>query len=245
MKKIFLISFCLFTCSVLAQEQYITANERYAEGEYAQAVELYQATLQNGASAEVYYNLGNAYFKLGELAQSILAYERALRLDPGFKDAAHNLQFAQSRIVDNIDDHSAFFLSKWMFSLRNMLSESTWTWLSISLFIICLIGLFFFFFYPHIVGRKVGFHIAWITLLLSISSIFFSASLHNRDTLRTEAIITQSIVHAKSSPDKSGTDLFVLHEGTKVNIESTLSGWVEIQVGDNIGWVHMDACERI
>ncbi len=229
----------------MAQDYYTQANELYAAGEYAQAIELYQAQLQEAPSAEAYYNIGNAYFKTGELAQSILAYERALRLNPSFKDAEHNLQFAQTRIIDNIDDHSAFFLSKWVISFRNALSESAWIWWSISLFILCLIGLFFFFFLSNIIGRKAGFHTAWVALLLSIMSLSFAASLHNRNTERKEAIITQSIVNAKSSPDKSGTDLFVLHEGTKVNIESILSGWVEIQVGNNIGWIHQDACERI
>ncbi len=217
----------------------------YANGEYAEAAAAYEAMLQEGKSAEVYYNLGNAYFKQGELAQSILAYERALRLDPRNEDAKHNLRFAQSRIVDDIADNSTFFLSQWTIALRNSLHITTWMWLSIALFILCLVGIICFAFLHSLAWRKAGFHTAWVALVLSIISLSFAGSLHSRDTAREEAIITQSIVNAKSSPDKSGTDLFVLHEGTKVHIRSTLSGWAEISVGNHVGWISQTALEHI
>ncbi len=246
MKKILLAIGCwLLAISSFAQDNYTTANALYAAGEYAEAAAMYESILEHEKSAEVYYNLGNAYFKQGELAQSILAYERALRLNPRHEDAKHNLQFAQSRIVDNIEDNTTFFLSQWTTALRNSLAETTWMWISISLFIVCLIGIIGFAFLHNTVWRKIGFHTAWVTLVFSIISLSFASGLHSRDTERADAIITQSIVNAKSSPDKSGTDLFVLHEGTKVHIRSTLSGWIEIEVGNHIGWVNQSTLERI
>ncbi len=250
MKKTLIILMC--SLAICAQAEissneggYTAANELYAAGEYTEAAAIYESILNEGKSAEVYYNLGNAYFKQGELAQSILAYERALRLNPRNKDAAHNLQFAQSRIVDDIADNTTFFLSQWTLALRNSLHQTTWMWLSILFFLLCLIGIICFAFLHTLALRKTGFHTAWITLVLAIITLSFAGSLHNRDTKREEAIITQSIVNAKSSPDKSGTDLFVLHEGTKVHIRSTLSGWAEIHVGNHIGWVNQNALERI
>ena len=124
----------IFLTTLFAQ-----ANTHYAEGNYAEAAKQYEQILTETPSAEVYYNLGNAYFKQGELAQAILSYERALRLEPSMKDAKHNLQFAQSRIVDNIEDVHAFFLSNWLKAMRNALSETTWMWLSIGLFILTLV----------------------------------------------------------------------------------------------------------
>ncbi len=252
MKKILTLIMLCVTLALQAQdatptpsEMYATANSYYADTEYAQAAELYEAILLQEQSAEVYYNLGNAYFKMGELAQSILAYERALRINPQMKDAQHNLQFAQSRIVDNMEDNTTFFLSQWTIALRNLLHQSTWMWLSIGFFVLCLVGAIGFAFLHSIGWRKASFHTAWIALLFTIVCGCFAGSLHSRDTKQEEAIITQSIVNAKSSPDKSGTDLFVLHEGTKVHIRSTLTGWVEISVGNHVGWISQTALERI
>ncbi len=246
MKKIIIaLGFGLLAISSWAQDNYTQANELYAAGEYAEAAAMYETILAEGKSAEVYYNLGNAYFKQGELAQSILAYERALRLEPRNKDAKHNLQFAQTRIVDNIEDNTAFFLAQWTTTLRNTLHQITWMTISMAVFLLCLMGIICFAFAHNVTIRKIGFHTAWIALLCAIISCSFAGSLHKRDTERKEAIITQSIVNAKSSPDKSGTDLFVLHEGTKVNIRSTLAGWAEINVGNHIGWVNQTALERI
>ena len=221
------------------------ANMQYAEGNYAEAAAQYEQILAEAPNADVYYNLGNAYFKQGELAQSILAYERALRLQPSNKDAKHNLQFAQSRIIDNIQDTHAFFLSNWAKAIRNALGLHTWIYLSILLFILTLVGFFIFAFSQTIWLRKTAFYTAFCALVISIVACANAGSLHQRDTQRAEAIITQGIVNAKSSPDRSGNDLFTLHEGTKVNISEVIGDWCCIQVGNNIGWMPLTYLERI
>lgn len=221
------------------------ANAQYAEGNYAQAAEQYEQIIAQQPSAEVYYNLGNAYFKQGELAQSILAYERALRLKPSMRDAKHNLQFAQSRIVDNIEDTQSFFLSKWLKVIRNALSQTTWIVLSVSLFVLMLIGFFLFAFSQTIWLRKAAFYISIIALMISIGAFVNAGSLHLRDTQRAEAIITQGVVNAKASPDRSGTELFTIHEGTKVEITEVIGDWCCIHVGNNVGWIQLAHLERI
>lgn len=240
---IFLIS--LISLTAYAQTTLEEANRLYADANYIDAAAAYEYMLQETPSAGLYYNLGNAYFRQDELAKAILNYERALRLKPYYDDARYNLRFAQSRIIDNIEDKDAFFISKWLTALRNLLSESAWAVISISLFLLAIVGAFVFAFSKAIPLRKTGFHIAWVALLLSVCSLCFSASLHHRDKVRSEAIIMQGIVNAKASPDKSGTDLFTLHEGTKVNIRSTLNDWAEITVGDNRGWIRLNTLERI
>lgn len=230
----------IFLTTLFAQ-----ANANYAEGNYAEAVEQYQEVLAEQPSAEVYYNLGNAYFKQGELSQSILAYERALRLKPTMKDAKHNLQFAQTRIVDNIEDTQSFFLSSWLKAVRNALHQQTWVMLSISLFVLALVGFFFFAFSRSIWLRKTAFYTSVVALLISICACANAGSLHKRDTQRAEAIITQGIVNAKASPDRSGTDLFTIHEGTKVRITDVIGDWCCIHVGNNIGWMQLAHLERI
>lgn len=230
----------IFLASLFAE-----ANAQYAEGNYAEAAESYRQVLEEQPSAEVYYNLGNACFKQGELSQSILAYERALRLRPLYKDAQYNLKFAQSRIVDNIEDTNSFFVSNWLKAVRNLLSEQTWMWLSVALFLLTLTGAMLFAFSRVVWLRKTAFYTAIVALVISIAACANAGSLHKRDTLRAEAVITQGIVNAKSSPDRSGTDLFTLHEGTKVTIKEQLGNWCNIHVGNNIGWIPLTTLERI
>ena len=221
------------------------ANAQYAEGNYAEAAAQYEQVIVEQPSAEAYYNLGNAYFKQGELAQAILAYERALRIEPSYKDAKHNLLFAQSRIVDNIEDTQSFFLSNWLKAIRNALNQQTWMILSIALFICMLIGFFLFAFSQTVWVRKTAFYTSLVALLISLVACINAGSLHHRDTERAEAIITQGIVNAKSSPDRSGTDLFTVHEGTKVEITETIGDWCCIHVGNYIGWMPLAHLERI
>ncbi len=257
MKKIVLVWQFLMVmgcCSLFAQDIFEQANNAYAEGRYADALELYQEVLYaelpedtrpaDSRLAPVYYNIGNAYFKQGELAQAILAYERALRLKPNYKDAQYNLRFAQSRITDNITEQD-FFLSSWARTVRNSLSEQTWRVLSIGLFILSLTGILLFLLHRTTWVRKTAFHTAWLALLFALVTGLNASSLHRRDANRSEAIITQGVVNAKSSPDRSGTDLFTLHEGTKVTIRETLGEWVNIRVGQYEGWIRLQNLERI
>ena len=234
----------LISVLTFAQSDFDLANAAYADGRYEEAAAGYEALLAEGPNATLYYNLGNACFKQGELAQAILNYERALRLQPNHKDAQYNLKFAQSRITDNIVDQD-FFLSAWTRAIRNSLRERTWLYLSIGLFIFGLVGILLFLLGREPWLRKTAFHCAWLALLFSLITGLNAYSLHQRDTLRNEAIITQGVVNAKSSPDRSGTDLFTVHEGTKVTIRETLGEWCNIRVGNNEGWIKQQNMERI
>ena len=235
-----------FICSsaLFAQDAFDAANAAYADGRYEEAAAMYQTLLDKQPDATLYYNLGNSRFKQGELAQAILNYERALRLKPNYKDAQYNLAFAQSRITDNIVEQD-FFLSSWARTVRNNLSERTWWSTSIGLFICALIALLLFLLGRELWLRKTAFHVAWIALLFSLIAGLNAGSLRQRNTLRNEAIITQGVVNVKSSPDRSGTDLFTIHEGTKVTIRETLGEWVNVSVGSNEGWMKAAHLERI
>ena len=240
----FLAAALLFSMVAFAQDAFDAANAAYAGGRYEEAAAMYQSLLDEQPDATLYYNLGNARFKQGELAQAILNYERALRLQPNNKDAQYNLAFAQSRITDNIVEQD-FFLSSWARTVRNCLSERTWWSTSIGLFICALIALLLFLLGRELWLRKTAFQVAWIALLFSLIAGLNAGSLHQRNTLRNEAIITQGVVNVKSSPDRSGTDLFTIHEGTKVTIRETLGEWVNVRVGSNEGWMKSAYLERI
>ena len=244
LKGLCLAATLFFHLNIFAQSEFDLANAAYADGRYEEAAAGYEALLAEGPNATLYYNLGNARFKQGELAQAILNYERALRMEPNHKDAQYNLKFAQSKITDNIVEQD-FFLSAWARTVRNSLREQTWLVLSISLFILGLIGILLFLLGREPWLRKTAFHVAWLALLFSLIAGLNATSLHQRDTLRNEAIITQGVVNAKSSPDRSGTDLFTVHEGTKVTIRETIGEWSNVRVGQNEGWIRTSCLERI
>lgn len=250
-----LIIFCLLLAvSASAQsptEHWILGNQAYTQGDYDAAAEHYTAILDAAettdmrAYAAVYYNLGNARFKQGELAQAILAYERSLRLDPTNKNAQYNLRFANTQVTDNIADTQIFFLRQWLLALRNSLPLQKWMWLSIVLFLLTLISVFVYAFAGSLSLRKTGFYTALVCLVISLSAFANAASLNHRDTRRAEAIITRGIVNAKASPDRTGTELFTLHEGTKVTIIETIGDYVNIHVGNYDGWIPSNTLERI
>ena len=240
-----LLLIILSTINFQLSTEFAAANEQYAAGNYAEAAQAYEAIIAEQPNSEAYYNLGNAYFKQDELAKAILAYERCLRLDPRNKDAKYNLAFAQSRIIDNVEDNQMFFIKNWLQAIRNTMRETSWMILGIITFLIVLIGALLFALSKEQWLRKTAFYTALIALFISVCACANAGSLHRRDSVREEAIITQGIVNVKASPDRSGTELFTLHEGTKVIIHETLGDWCNIHVGNNVGWMKLSALERI
>ena len=223
------------------------ADEAYTAGSYDTALEIYTSALDKGyESADLYYNVANCYFRKGELAASILNYERALKLDPSHDDAKHNLEFAESRTVDKIDSLGSVFLVDWWNAIANITSADAWAWIAISLFLVLLVSLSLYIFVRKMWVRKVGFSVAIVALFFTIISILCAYTRYEVETSKSEAIVFSQTVTIKSSPDSSGNDLFILHEGTKVNIKSTLGEWGEISTSDgNSGWMPASAIEVI
>ncbi len=242
---------CIFTLT--AEEttplssNFERANALYSEGEYMQAAHLYEQILnEEGISPELYYNLGNAYFKSNELGRAILNYERALQLDHKYSDAIYNLQLAEAKVIDNITQEQPFFVKRWFQVLTAALTSNQWLYLSWGLFIISLAGGLFFVFGTSKNLRKTSFSISLVLFILCVFSFSFSISRKNQLTNKKEAIVMPGIIPVKSSPDRNGTDLFELHEGTKVSVSNKLGDWCEIMIGDGrIGWIQTKQIEEI
>lgn len=248
--KIYGILVALLVCfNIQANENFelIKAEEAYAASDYDKALEIYKSVLDKGyESADLYYNVANCFYRKGELAPSILNYERALRIDPSHEDAKHNLSLAESKTVDNIDTLGRVFLVDWWNSFSNLTSADSWAFISIVLFIITLVSLSVYIFVRKIWVRKLGFSVAVIALFFTIISFCSAYTRYNVETSKNQAIVFSQTVTIKSSPDNSGNNLFILHEGTKVNIKSRLGEWVEIITSDgNTGWLPANAIEVI
>ncbi len=250
MKRIlvFITLILCFGLSMFAQlDSAKEANVLYARGNFVDAAKEYERIIKKeGVAPELYYNLGNAYYKSNEIGLSILNYERALRLSPTFDDARFNLELAQQKVVDNIIQTPTFFLGRWILNLIKVLSSNQWLYISMSVFIFTLIFVFMFLFGNSHQLRKISFYAGSILLIASVVGLVFSGIRKNQLINHDEAIVMTGVVSVKSSPDKSGTDLFQLHEGTKVTVKSTLGNWTEIKLGNgNVGWVEQSDIEQI
>ena len=223
------------------------ADSSYVNENYQQAITQYERLLQTGPSAELYYNLGNSYYRMDNITRAILNYERALLLSPGDADIRFNLQLARSKTVDKIVPQSDFFLTTWYRSAVNMLSVDGWAYVAIFCLVFAVVLLFVYLFSSPIWLRKIGFFGGLLLLLGFVLGNIFAW--HQKQTIdhRDGAIIIESAVTVKSTPAQNGTDLFILHEGTKVTVlDDTMDGWREVLVPDGKqGWVETSQIEAI
>lgn len=223
------------------------ANTAYINADYHKAVEVYESILAQGfASSKLYYNLGNAYFKESDLGKSILFYNRALRLNPGSEDIRYNLEVALSRTKDNIEAIPEFFAVTWLRALRHTMGCTAWSILSLALLVLMLGQLLLYLLARRISLRKAGFYGTCAAFLLCIATTWFAVLERREIRQSNEAIVMVSSSAVKSSPDKASTDLFMLHEGTKVTLADRLDGWCEIVLADGKkGWIEERKIEII
>lgn len=222
------------------------ADDAYRKGNYQQAIADYNELLGKGVSADIYYNLGNAYYRSDNLAHAILSYERALRLAPGDKDIRFNLQFANSKTIDKItptDDNVFVTLYK---SVVSFTSVDNWARTAILSIILALVLMLAYLFASQIVVRKIGFYGGIAFIVIFILSNVFAWQQKNDYEHSSGAIIMVPSVGVKASPVSKSADAFVLHEGTHVDITDGMKGWKMIRVADGReGWINPSAIEMI
>ncbi len=252
LKYIFTILFVsLFALEAVAQESNTEKFNKgvtfFTSGNYKEALQAWTEIYLTGyRSADLDYNMGNAYFKLKDIPDAILFYERAYLLNPADEDINYNLQIARTLIVDRFQEIPVLFFVRWYNFVSLFLSSNTWAKISIISFILSLL-LLSLYIYTSVYRQKVlGFWFAVSFFILSGSSLAFT--LRNKSLVYDshKAIITIPQVSGKSSPDTSGTDLFILHEGTKVSIDDEVGEWLEIRLSDgNKGWVPVNSLNII
>ena len=249
MKRYFItILTIFFAATVFAQGDLIQkANEHYTKEEFTKAIDGYNQILMAGIeSPELYYNLGNAYYKTNQFTLAILNYERAKLLAPDDEDIEFNLLVANQKVVDSIQELPGIFIVRWWNSLINSQTTDNWAVLSIIGFILflTLVGLYFFAKSGDV--KRVSFWAGCFLIVFTIFSWSFAARQKSRLVNHSFAIVMQPTVTVKSSPSEKGTNLFVIHEGLKVRITDKLGDWVEIRLADgNKGWLLIESIERI
>lgn len=242
MKKILSIILLSWTVAAMAQsprELMSQGNVAFQKSDFITAAKCYSKILEAGyANADVYYNLGNAYYRQDEFGQAILNYERALRLKPNFRDAQENLDLANSKIEDEIKALPELFIVTWARNITTWFSHTGWR-----IVILCLLALLgaavaIFVLSRDYLWRK-GALIGGIAVTgLLLIAIACSIATGVRQNSHNKAIVTSPLVVVKSSPESNSVDKLILHEGTKVDVEETLGDWHKIHIADgNTGWL--------
>lgn len=223
------------------------AEQYYAATKYDSATIAYKNVIESGFhSAELYYNLGNCYYKQNEIPSAILNYEKALKLDPSNEDVLFNLKLANTRIQDKIESLPLMFFIRWYVGLYNMFSVDNWAKISILLFAFAAVFSLFYFLGKQMIMRKTGFYIGLLFFVLSMSALFLTYKKNSSQIEKAEAIVFVPSVTVKSSPSLNGVDLFVIHEGTKLQVIDKVGLWCEIKIANgSVGWIEIKTLELI
>ncbi len=254
MRRIYAILFCVlcivpYAMAVAPDVNSLKqqADSAYAAEDYETAREIYTQLAVQGESAAIYYNLGSTYYRLDSMAKAVLWFERASQLDPSDDDIRFNLTMARNKTVDRIiPRHEMFFVSAWK-GLMHSHSVTEWATWAIVAFAVAMILVGVYLYCSPVALRKIGFFGAMVAVILCVVFNVLAYNLRRYNSTHTAGIIMEPAVTVRSTPTKSGSDLFVIHEGTHIEIrDNSMRDWVEIQIADGkVGWVERTVFEAI
>ena len=251
MKRIFTLILLVFSLvNLYADEKgelWTKANDAYSMGQYETALNDYIEIEKNGYhSYRLYYNMGNAWYKTGNMGKAILYYEKALKLNPAGEDALNNLQIAKLQTLDKIDVLPEFIVSTWIKDIRNLMSSNGWGYTAVGLLAVVCILLLLFKFAPTTGGRKLSFVLACVVFMFFIFAVLFAFSLRAKAKSEDNAVVMVPVSNVKSAPNSTGNNLFILHEGSKVEILEQAGKWCRIEISDGRqGWLEEKDIEVI
>lgn len=236
--RLILLCISILTLPVFSQQsQFSDANKAYAEENYELALEGYSALLAEGYhSVNLYYNLGNTYYRLGDLGRSVWAYEKALKLDPSNEHAKTNLDFIKMQTIDKIDN-TAPGIGTWLSGLLFGPSINLWAYLSIAMSILFAISLSWFFRSSNVRAKNLSLLTGAISGVLLLFTLIVSDQHKEFVTNQNKGVVISEEVEIKISPLETATTSFQLHSGTKVKILGNSEGWTHVEVNGNSGWL--------
>ncbi|MBP1223304.1 tetratricopeptide repeat protein [Flavobacterium sp. 1355] len=247
MKNI-LYLFLLISQVFFAQNSFEKGNTLYKNGEYQQAIDVYESIIkeEKQQSAELYFNLGNSYYKLNKVAPSIYNYEKALVLKPNDPETLNNLKFAKKLTIDEIKEVPKVGFAKLIQNFTGIFNYNTWAKISVGIafvFLLCFIG---YYFSQLTLSKRIyfiGMFILLVALFLSVA-----AGMSEKDHFDNDrpAIVFAEISEVRSEPQKAGSPIFLLHEGAKVYVKETLLNWKKIELTDGTeGWIDSSTIKEV
>lgn len=224
------------------ESSFSEANRLYSNKKYSEAVQHYEQIIKSGyISSELYFNLGNTYYRLGKTAEPIFYFEKAIKISPDDEDIQHNLKIANLRTIDKYDEVPPFFITAVFLKIRDSRTVDSWGVVAVVLAWITAIILALFLILRGVLLKKIMFASGLVSLLLCISSLTLCYLKSDYEKSNKEAIVFSSSAYVKSSPDKDGNDLFILHEGAKIKILEQVKQneiWNKIQLPNGrTGWM--------
>lgn len=243
MALLFLIFLSVNAHAVTKQQ----ADAEYSKGNYQQAIKDYEELLKEGKSADLYYNLGNSYYRTDNITRAVLSYERALLLSPSDEDIRFNLQMARSKTIDKITPESEMFFFSWYRSLVNLLDIDGWAVLAIVSMLLTLVLALVYLFSQNLLLRKIGFFGGMVFIILFVLSNVFAFQQQSRMLARKGAIVITPSAMVKKTPAANSADQGVIHEGTRVDItDDTMVDWKGVRLADGReGWILTSEIEVI
>ena len=238
-----LIFIILFTKIIFPSELeslFKEGNENYLKGKYQETIRIFESIYEKGYEGEsLFYNLGNAYYRIGKVGLAILYYERAKKLSPSDEDINYNLAFANSKIVDKIETLPKFFIFDWWENILALFSISGWTYLSYLFYLVILGSVGYYYFARSLKTQRISFYFGIVSTLFLIFTIIFLIVNLNRELNVKYGVIVEQVVVTKFSPDQNSKDAFIVHEGIKVIAEDKVNNWVKIKLIDGkVGWLN-------
>ncbi len=236
---IFILNFTISQNSKTIESKYQEANSFYEKEQYQEAIDIYEELSNNDiTSSELYYNLGNAYYRVNNIGLSIYNYSRALKLNPNDDDIKFNLEIAKLKAIDKFDEVPKFFLDDLSKTIANLFNESTWT--IINVFIAIFVGIFLILFNisRDLLLKKLSLVLTLLFIVLFILSSYFGYKQSNYQYKSTNGVIISPSAYIKSGPDDKSTDILILHEGTTFELLEEYKVWNKVRLSDgNIGWI--------
>jgi len=230
-----------------AQSEFAKGNDLYKNGKYEQAIDAYTSELTaKKQSAELYFNIGNCYYKLNKVAPAIYNYEKALVLNPNDADIATNLRFAQKRTVDEIKVVPKVGFAKLLRDFTAIYHYNTWAWISVAFSALFLLSFLGYYFSALTLNKRLfffGMFLMLLMLLISVASAIFEKSHFKNER---PAIVFAEMTDVRSEPQNKGASVVILHEGTKVFVKETVDNWKKIQLTDGSeGWIDSNAIREV
>jgi hypothetical protein len=241
MSKIFLfiIAFASIIFAENPEELFNSANKSYQEKNYAKSVDLYEELVNNGyEGVSLFYNLGNAYYRTGKIGYAILYYEKAIRLAPGDEDIRHNLKIANARTVDKLVEFPSFFIFGLWEDILSFFSLSGWTYITYIYFVFLVMSAGGYLLFRNPEYQKYSFFTGILFAVLFLTSTAIMSVKLNRELNVIKGVVVEKISNVKSSPDVTGNDAFIIHEGLKVTLEDSVGDWIKVKLNDGkAGWI--------